>query len=153
MKTIFQMLSAIFLAGYAMKRLMFIAIALILAGCISAGPLAPPPIIEADSARVVFIRPSWLGFLNTGAVSIDGVELFGLNANQHVAFAVRPGERIVGVRTPDPVVPFTRVTATATLQAEAGKTYYYRVEAGRLDRMPDAEGARLMGETEGLTRP
>jgi len=73
---------------------------LLLVGCTASGPLGQlPPVPEDRAARILFVRP-W-HFAGSGAsilVMIDGVELYGLDAGEHVEFIVPAGERLVGIK-------------------------------------------------------
>jgi hypothetical protein len=127
----------------------------LLAGCVSSGPLGQlAPVPDDRAARIVFARP--INVITSGvttAVKIDGRKLYGLDMGQHVAFAVAAGERILGVETWDSSGFFVVTWPTAPLQAEAGRTYYYRILPGKLDRVTESEGLELVKQTMPMGGP
>jgi hypothetical protein len=72
---------------------------------------------------------------------IDGVELYGLDSGQYIAFSVPVGERIVGIKSWDPnaLIP-TSTYPAATLNAELGRTYYFRVYINLISRTTVSRG-------------
>lgn len=127
--------------------------ALLLAGCISSGPLAKLARVPDDqAARIVVARPAGFGSGTTTAILVDGVRAYGLDAGEHVELTIAAGERILEVKTWDSSGMFGALYPAQVLQAEAGRVYYYRIGAGvmgsgHFDRTTEAEGQQLMRET------
>ena len=133
------------------KRLVALSLGLILAGCASGYLIAKPPAVPdpAQAATVVIARPThFVGAAVTTTIRIDDVELYELGTGEHVSIAVTPGEHFVSLKTWDPAMPFpVRIYPTETIQAEPGRTYYFRVTPGRISRASDAEGRALVADT------
>jgi hypothetical protein len=120
-------------------------------GCAPGYLVATPPAVPdpALAATVVIIRPSmFVGAAATTTVRIDGVELYELGTGEHVSIVVPGGERFISLKTWDPAMPIpVRIYPTETIQAEPGRTYYFRVTPGRITRASDAEGRALVADT------
>jgi hypothetical protein len=127
-------------------------ILLLLAGCAPGYLISRPPDVpdSARAAMVVIARPShFVGAAATTTIRIDDIELYELGTGEHVAIAIAVGEHFVSLKTWDPAMPFpVRIYPTETIQAEGGRTYYFRVTPGRISRASDAEGRELVADTK-----
>jgi len=138
----------------ATRALMTVSLLLLLAGCASGYLIAAPPTVPdpTRAATVIIVRPATLiGAAVTKTVRIDGVELYELGVGEHVSIRVAPGERIISLKVWDTLFP-TRVYPSETIQAEAGRTYYFRVMVGGLARAADGEGQDLVKETKPVSQ-
>lgn len=128
--------------------------ALALAGCahgtIGAMPLVPDP--ERTAAFIV-VRP--YHFVASGTaitVTVDGAEVCELGIDEHVVIRVPEGERIVGLKTWSSSVLFTRAYPTQVVEAQQGRTYYFRIGPhDMINRITEEAGRDLMSKTTLLT--
>ena len=87
------------------------------------------------AATVMIARPfSVFGSARAPTITIDGLETYDLGPGEHVAMAVAPGERIVGMKIWD----FVTRRATVKIQTEAGRT-------GPVGRVKPKAGTRALG--------
>jgi len=138
------------IAGADMARLLLIA--LVLAGCAPGYVIGPLPVVSEPerAATVVFVRV--LQFAAAGAtltITIDGVETYELGTGEHIVVRVPAGEHLVGVKGGWDLI-VARIHPTHVLQAESGRTYYFRIDpvpAG-INRTTEAEGRELVAKTK-----
>jgi hypothetical protein len=127
---------------------------LLLGGCAQGAVGTLPAVPDPErAATVVVVRPYHLvGSAVTYSITIDGAEVCELGTDEHVVIRVPAGERFVGLKTWDPAIPLSRIHPTQTIQAEAHRTYYFRVGHGRIDRATEADGRELVSRTKALVR-
>ena len=131
-----------------MARLLLLIALVLLAGCAPGYLIGPLPVVPdpGRAATVIFVRPShFAGAGATITLTIDGVETYELGY-----WRTCRSVRLCGGahRRWSPTVLFLRIYPTQTIQAEPGRTYYFRVEAGgRIDRATEAEGRELVAKT------
>src|SRR5689334_21481648 len=133
-----------------MRSLVGVFAALALSGCASGSVLEPPPTVDhATAAQVVVVRPSniLLGNGATITVTLDGVDIYELGPGDHAAFAVAPGEHLVGRRFWD----FGTNISTVVVQTEPMRTYYFVINVGsgtvEISRLAEADGKAMMAKT------
>jgi hypothetical protein len=135
------------------QRLLGLTLLFNLAGCATGSVVQLPEVRDpARVATVVIVRPwAYVGGGSTQTITVDAVETHELGNDEHVVIAVDPGERLIGMKTWDPnVCCFVRIHPTQTIQAEAGRTYFFRITPGRIERATEADGRALVEKTTPL---
>jgi hypothetical protein len=124
--------------------------ALAVSGCASGSVLESLPAVDgATAAQIVVVRPSniLVGNGATITVTLDGVAIYELGPGEHAAFAVAPGEHIVGRRYWD----FGTMISTVVIQAEPTRTYYFVINVDtntiQISRVAEADGKAMMAKT------
>lgn len=88
------------------------------------------PTTSADSATVIARRePSYFGAYDLTRFTLDGVPVVRLRAGEQHRFLVTPGQHIVGSLCEG----LSRRNNEATLIAESGRTYFFRIYSGNGD--------------------
>jgi hypothetical protein len=142
----------------ATARIASLVALVLLAGCATGSLPAPLPPVGTNAATVIVIRPT--GFVGGGGswdLTLDGQVVAEIGNGEHVTFGVAPGEHILGMNPVGCILSYCDVT-TATVRAEAGRTYYFRLSmtAGFFDsqnavtRVDDGQGRALVEKTTRL---
>jgi hypothetical protein len=129
---------------------MVLLVALVLTGCATGSVLEPLPAVDAaTAAQIVVVRPTnvWVGNGGTITVTLDGVAIYELGPGEHAAFAVAPGEHLVGRRYWD----FGTMIPTVVIQAESTRTYYFVINVDvngiQISRVAEADGKAMIAKT------
>lgn len=82
---------------------------------------------EAGKAQIYFIREGYTGGGGPIMFGIDGAWAGASHASSYVSVSVDPGERHICVAAPYFYRETQLAVVLAHIQAEAGKTYFYRI--------------------------
>jgi hypothetical protein len=131
------------------RRAMWLACALLLAGCTTRGRIGALPTIPnpTDAAEIVVIREwRFAGAAHTVSIILDGAPVYGINSNEHVIIPVPAGNRLISAAA-------GWSESTSLVQAAAQQRYYFRIVTGlsgygfRLELISAEVGQALMAKT------